>query len=320
MRQYLDLVQHTINTGVRQSNRTGVDTLFVPGSMLQFDMADGFPAVTTKRLAFKSVVGELLGFIRGCDSAEQFRALGSNVWDANANEHGARPNVWLSSPHRKGVDDLGRVYGVQWREWRGSAVFVPSSDFSTGRTCDDEGEYMPGRTVDQLAEVLSSLQTDPTNRRMIINAWHPDEFDRMALPPCHVMYQFIADVSGNKLHLCMYQRSIDLGLGAPFNIASCALFLHIMASLTGFTPGIFTHFMADVHVYVSHIAELTDQLKRPVLPMPKLVYTGPSIALNTAAGGHQKHYSASVFDRILPKHFSLSDYEYSTGSKMEMAT
>lgn len=313
MKQYLDLVRRVIDTGVRQSNRTGIDTLFIPGAMLQFNMADGFPAVTTKRLAFKSVVGELLGFLRGCDSAEQFRALGSTVWDANANEHGARKNAWLSSPYRKGVDDLGRIYGVQWRKWNSSAKFHPSSDFAAGEECDNEGEYLPGIEVDQLADVLHSLQTDPTNRRMIINGWRPDEFDQMALPPCHIMYQFIADVTNTKLHLCMYQRSCDLGLGGPFNIASSALFLHIMSALTGFNPGTFTHFLADAHVYVNHIAELKAQMERPLRRLPSLLYSGPSTDID------DKKYTAAVFDAILPSHFSLFGYEHSIGSKIEMA-
>jgi len=310
MKQYLDLVRRVIDTGARQSNRTGIDTLFIPGAMLQFDMADGFPAVTTKRLAFKSVVGELLGFLRGCDSAEQFRALGSNVWDANANEHGTLPNAWLSSPHRKGKDDLGRIYGVQWRAWSVAATQDPET-----------GLWANNGHIDQLATVLRALQNNPTDRRMVISGWRPDEFGMMALPPCHVMYQFIADVTHNKLHLCMFQRSCDLGLGIPFNIASCALFLHIMSALTGFIPGTFTHFLADTHVYVNHIEELEAQMKRQPHALPKLNYTGPSIALYPKDRKLViEHYTPQVFDTILPSHFSLSDYEYSVGVKMAMAT
>jgi len=325
MKPYLDLVKRVIETGTRQSNRTGIDTLFIPGSMLHFNMSDGFPAVTTKRLAFKSVVGELLGFLRGCDSAEQFRALGSTVWDANANENGVRPNPWLSNANRKGKDDLGRIYGVQWRNWRGKPHIVDVNPVS--RDADNmnfmaEIEYTP---VDQLANVLNTLYTNPTDRRMIINGWRPDEFGQMALPPCHILYQFVADVSNNKLHLCMYQRSADLGLGVPFNIASCALFLHIMSALTGFKPGVFTHFMADVHVYVNHIEELKIQLERPLKPLPQLVYNGPAVGITDNATIDRSTpilvgFDSSVFDTLMPSHFSLKGYEYSAGSKMEMAT
>ena len=190
MQTYLNLLNRILINGQRQSNRTGIDSIFVPGAMMQFNVHPFFPAVTTKKLFFKKTVGELIGFLRGYDNAAQFRELGCDIWDQNANKHGTDlngnfvENKWLSNPNRKGEDDLGRVYGVQWRDWR-----VENSGSSN--------------SIDQVQNVLTKLVEDPTDRRMIINAWRPDEFDQMALPPCHILYQFLANVSTNELHLCM---------------------------------------------------------------------------------------------------------------------
>jgi len=157
MRQYLDLLQNILHTGERQSNRTGIDTLTLPGAMLKFDLRNGFPAMTTKKLAFGQVKGELIGFLHGCTSAEDFRDLGCTIWDANANEN----QVWLNNPERKGVDDLGPIYGSQWREW-------------CAWDCD----------VDQVANALKAVREIPESRRIIVTAWNPGEIDKMALPPC----------------------------------------------------------------------------------------------------------------------------------------
>src|SRR5690606_34413872 len=184
MRNYLDLLLDVLENGYRQGNRTGIDTLSIPGAMLRFDLAKGFPAVTTKKLAFKAVVGELIGFLRGYDSAADFRRLNCRIWDQNANENGQ----WLSNHNRKGDDDLGRIYGVQWRWWNGSGV--------------DE--------LDQVMTELNDIRNNSTSRRISINAWRPDEFDQMALPPGHVLYQFIVNTERKELNLCMYQRSADL--------------------------------------------------------------------------------------------------------------
>jgi thymidylate synthase len=239
MQNYHELLQNVLDTGVTQVNRTGVSARFIPGAMLRYDLQQGFPAITTKRLAFGAVKGELIGFLHGCQSAADFRALNCNIWTQNANENQA----WLNNPNRKGTDDLGRIYGAIWRDFNG---------------------------IDQLKEVVIKIINNPTDRRIIMSAWKPDEFDKMALPPCHVMYQFIVDTVNKKLHLCMYQRSCDLFLGVPFNIASCALLLSIVAEATGYTPGTFTHFLADAHIYENHIEQVKMQLNRQHLEPPKL--------------------------------------------------
>lgn len=198
MKNYQQMLSHILEHGTTQSNRTGVKAISVPGYMLQFDLSKGFPAVTTKKLAFKTMVGELIGFLRGYSSAAQFRSLGCNIWDQNANENKA----WLENPNRKGDDDLGRIYGVQWRDW---------SEYRGEDQCltdlnGDAPAYIRG-TFDQVQNAIDTIRSDPTNRRIIISAWRPDEFALMALPPCHVLYQFIVDTTNCKLNMCLYQRS-----------------------------------------------------------------------------------------------------------------
>lgn len=286
MKAYQALLADVLQNGTRQANRTGTDAISLPGAMLKFDLAEGFPAVTTKKLAWKAVVGELVGFLRGCDNAAEFRALGCNVWNQNANEN----KQWLANPNRKGEDDLGRIYGVQWREWKGE----------------------DGRVVDQVTNVLNTLRTNPTDRRMIVSAWRPDEFDQMALPPCHVLYQFIANVERKELNLCMYQRSCDLFLGVPFNIASAALFLIIMAHLTGFKPRFFTHFLADAHIYVNHEDQVREQLSREPRNPPKLIING----IPEFDGAN---FDPTWIDRLDPASFVLEGYEPHSAIKAPMA-
>lgn len=286
MKAYLDLLADVLKNGTRQSNRTGIDAISLPGAMLKFDLAEGFPAVTTKKLAWKAVVGELVGFLRGCDNAAEFRALGCNVWNQNANEN----KQWLANPNRKGEDDLGRIYGVQWRGWKGA----------------------DGRVVDQVTNVLNTLRTNPTDRRMIVSAWKPDEFDQMALPPCHVLYQFIANVERNELNLCLYQRSADLVLGIPFNCSSASLFLSIVAHLTGFKPRFFTHFLADAHVYVNHVDQVSEQISREPRNPPKLV-------INNIPAFDGTNFDPTWIDRLDPADFVLEGYDPHPAIKAPMA-
>ena len=300
MQTYLNLLNHILINGQRQSNRTGIDSIFVPGAMMQFNVHPFFPAVTTKKLFFKKTVGELIGFLRGCDNAAQFRELGCDIWDKNANEHGTDlngnfvENKWLSNPNRKGEDDLGRVYGVQWRNWRWE---------------DRDGS----NSIDQVQNVLTKLVEDPTDRRMIINAWRPDEFDQMALPPCHILSQFLADVNNRVLNLCYYQRSCDVALGVPFNIASYALMLFIFAKMTGFTPGTLTAFMADTHIYVNHLEGVAEQLTRKPYAPPRLAYSGPDLA------ELYKQHGVKAFDYLRTEYFSLEGYEHHPAIKFDMA-
>lgn len=283
MEQYQSLVAKILKEGVSRPDRTGVGSMFLPGYFMQFDLSEGFPAVTTKNLAFKNMVGETIGFLRGYDNAEDFRALGCTVWDANANADGIRPNAWLRSPHRKGTDDLGRIYGVQWRNW----------------ATDEE-------PLDQVLSVLEKLRTQPNDRRMIVNAWRPEEFNKMALPPCHVLHHFLADTANNTLHLNMFQRSVDTMLGLPFNIAQYALILHIMAKLSGFNPGKVGMMLSDVHIYHNHFEAAKELVSRTPRPSPKLVITGklatsqPWALLDT--------YGGLLFEHITPDDFTLGGY------------
>jgi thymidylate synthase len=279
MKQYIDLLREVLQTGRKANNRTGVSALAISGAMLRFDLDQGFPAVTTKKLAFGAVKAELIGFIRGYDNAAMFRELGCNIWNQNANENTA----WLSNRSRKGEDDLGRIYGVQWRGWRGE----------------------DGAVVDQLANAVHTILHNPTDRRIIVSAWRPDELHKMALPPCHVLYQFIADPEDKKLDLCMYQRSCDMFLGVPFNIASASLLLSLVAHMTGYTPGTFTHFMADVHIYTNHVNQVLEQIGREPKALPKLVLDGVPLLQPDATIPQVQE----ALDSIKPEHISLDGYD-----------
>lgn len=287
MRNYLDLLQEVMEHGVRQANRTGVDALSIPGATLRFDLADGFPLMTTKKMPFRSIAAEFVGFLRGYDNAADFRALGCKIWDQNANENAQ----WLNNPYRKGTDDLGRIYGVQWRRWRGA----------------------DGREVDQVMNAIRTIHERPTDRRIIITAWKPDELGQMALPPCHLLYQFLVSVEKRELHLCMYQRSCDLFLGVPFNIASSALFLSIMAHLTGYTPRYFTHFLADAHIYVNHLDQVREQIGRLPLPLPRL-----AIDARIPAYDGEDFHPESI-DKVAPEDFRLVGYNSHPAIRAPMA-
>lgn len=290
MRQYLDLLERILSEGSLQENRTGINAIRLDGHMLQFNMADGFPAVTTKKLAFNSVKGELIGFIRGYQSADDFRALGCKVWDQNANE-----NVqWLANPYRKGEDHLGRIYGVQWRSW--------ATDSELG---------LP--YIDQLANAVNDVMHNPTSRRIIVNAWNPAELQYMALPPCHMMFQLLVDVKTNTLSMLMYQRSCDAFLGIPFNIASYALLLHLIARATGKNPGKLTMFLADVHIYENHVDQVQEQLlRKPFCP--------PILALEQVSDEAGIPYIGMQYlDNVKPEDIRLVCYDHHPAIKAPMA-
>ena len=246
MKQYLDLCRKVLDEGLWKTNRTGIDHIGYIGDMMRFDMSSGFPAVTTKKLAFKSVVGEMLGFLRGYDNAADFRKLGCNVWDTNANEN----ETWLKNPNRKGEDDLGSIYGVQGRAWTSNTL---------------KGGY---QYIDQLKKVVDDLKAGKDNRREIVTYWNPGELDRMALPPCHLLYQF--GIQGDRLCLSLYQRSCDVPLGIPFNMAGYAWLLCVISQVVGLVPGIFTHFMHDIHIYRNQVEGIKTQLQRELYELPVL--------------------------------------------------
>lgn len=239
MKQYLDALKYIMENGVDRPNRTGIDTRAVFGLPLRFQMKDGFPAITTKKLAFNSMKAELLWFISGSSDLKELQKLGCHIWDANA-----EANYW--KPKAKFEGDMGRVYGVQWRSWR-------TSD---------------GREIDQLAEAIQKIKESPNDRRIIVNAWNPGELNQMALPPCHMMYHFF--VAGNKLSLLMYQRSCDMFLGVPFNIASYSLLLHLVAQVTNLEADECILMLGDAHIYHNHLEQIKEQLSRTPYTAPKL--------------------------------------------------
>jgi len=262
MRKYLDSLQYILDNGTWVENRTGIRTKRVSGMQTRYSMSDGFPAMTTKKLMWKAVVSELLWFIEGSGDERRLAEIlhgtrdpeKRTIWTDNA-----EANYW--KPKAKFDGDLGRVYGVQWRSWQTPVKYSDSDVYSV-------------KVVDQLAEVIENIKAvrnDPTlsvARRLIVTAWNPGELDQMALPPCHMFFQF--HVNGEKLDLQMYQRSCDALLGIPFNIASYSLLLHMVAQVTGFEPGDFIHDMGDVHIYENHLDAVTEQLSREPLPLAKL--------------------------------------------------
>jgi thymidylate synthase len=287
MRQYLDLLLECRRYGKRQKNRTGIDTFMIPGGMMQFDFTYGFPIITTKRIAFGQVVGELLGFIRGYDNARDFRKLGCTIWDANAN----RNAQWLKNPLRQGTDDLGRIYGVQWRDW-------------------EDGR---GRHIDQLGLALHTLLHDPQSRRIIVSAWNPTQLNQMALPPCHLLYQFLYQQEGARLHMTMYMRSCDMFLGVPFNISSYALLLSLVSYVMALTPGRLTMFLADVHIYENHLEQVDLQLSRTPMQLPR-VHLSEEILMR---GDNLSPIER--LERIEPSDIHLDQYEPHGPIRGEMA-
>jgi len=230
MKQYLDLMRHVREQGVRKEDRTGTGTLSVFGHQMRFDLAQGFPVVTTKRLHLRSIIHELLWFLRGDTNIKYLHDNGVTIWDEWADGNG----------------DLGPVYGSQWRSW-------PTAD---------------GRHIDQIAQVLEQLHHNPDSRRIIVSAWNVGEIDRMALPPCHALFQFY--VAAGRLSCQLYQRSADIFLGVPFNIASYALLTLMIAQVVGLEPGEFVHTLGDAHLYLNHLEQTDLQLAREPYPLPTL--------------------------------------------------
>ncbi|MGQ3356791.1 MAG: thymidylate synthase [Phreatobacter sp.] len=230
MRQYHDLMEHVLRHGARKDDRTGTGTLSVFGHQMRFDLSEGFPMVTTKKLHLKSIVHELLWFLKGDTNIAYLKANGVSIWDEWADAEG----------------NLGPVYGKQWRSWA-----APD-----------------GRTIDQIANLVAMLRKNPDSRRLIVSAWNPADVEAMALPPCHCLFQFY--VADGKLSCQLYQRSADIFLGVPFNIASYALLTLMLAQVAGLKPGDFVHTLGDAHLYTNHIEQAELQLTRPLRPLPTM--------------------------------------------------
>ena len=263
MKQYLDLLQHVLDNGTDKSDRTGTGTRSVFGYQMRFNLADGFPVLTTKKLHLKSIIHELLWFLAGDTNIRYLKENGVRIWDEWADENG----------------DLGRVYGAQWRSWRGAN----------------------GETVDQIANVVRQIRQTPDSRRLIVSAWNPAEIDSMALPPCHALFQFY--VANGKLSCQLYQRSADIFLGVPFNIASYALLTMMMAQVCGLQAGEFVHTLGDAHLYQNHLEQARLQLAREPRALPKM-HINPDV----------RDIFAFKFDD-----FTLSDYDPHPHIKAEVS-
>lgn len=235
MKQYLDLLKRITTEGIRKEDRTGTGTLSVFGHQMRFDLSEGFPLLTTKKLHLKSIIHELLWFLQGDTNVKYLQENGVRIWNEWADENG----------------DLGPVYGKQWRAFE---------------TLDKNGNRV---VVDQIKEVINQIKTHPDSRRLLVCAWHPGQTDDMALPPCHTLFQFY--IANGKLSLQLYQRSADTFLGVPFNIASYALLLMMVAQVTGYEPGEFVHTTGDTHLYLNHLQQVEEQLSRTPRPLPRMV-------------------------------------------------
>ncbi|HYO25241.1 MAG TPA: thymidylate synthase [Lacipirellulaceae bacterium] len=229
MQQYLELLNHVLTAGVRKSDRTGTGTRSVFGHQMRFDLAEGFPLVTTKKLHVRSIIHELLWFLRGETNVQSLREHGVTIWDEWADERG----------------ELGPVYGKQWRQWES-----------------------PAGPIDQILHVVQQIKTNPDSRRLIVSAWNVGDVPRMALPPCHLLFQFY--VAEGRLSCQLYQRSADVFLGVPFNIASYALLTMMTAQATGLAPGDFVHTLGDAHLYENHLEQAQLQLSRTPRPLPHM--------------------------------------------------
>jgi thymidylate synthase len=263
MEQYLDLMRRVRREGVRKTDRTGTGTLSVFGHQMRFDLTAGFPLVTTKRVHLKSIVHELVWFLSGETNIAYLREHGVSIWNEWADENG----------------DLGPVYGKQWRSWSAPG----------------------GRAIDQIAEVVETLKTRPDSRRMIVSAWNPADIPDMALAPCHCLFQFY--VAEGRLSCQLYQRSADVFLGVPFNIASYALLTMMMARVTGLRPGEFVHTFGDAHLYLNHLEQADLQLTRAPRPLPRMEID-PTVR--------------SIFD-FRYEHFKLTGYDPHPHIKAEVA-
>ena len=263
MHQYLKLLQHIIDTGTHKSDRTGTGTLSCFGYQFRFNLADGFPLVTTKKLHLKSIIYELLWFLKGDTNIQYLNEHGVSIWNEWADENG----------------DLGPVYGKQWRSWQGA----------------------DGRVIDQISDVIHQIKTNPDSRRMIVSAWNVAELPHMALMPCHSLFQFY--VADGKLSCQLYQRSADVFLGVPFNIASYALLTLMMAQVCELAPGEFVHTFGDVHLYNNHLDQARLQLSRTPYPLP-------SMELNPSV--------KNIFDFVF-EDFKLSNYQFHPPIKAPVA-
>lgn len=253
MKQYLDLLSHVMEHGIEKRDRTGTGTISTFGYQMRFDLSERFPLMTTKKLHLKSIIYELLWFLSGSTNVRYLQENGVKIW-----------NEWAPAD-----GNLGPIYGYQWRSW-------PAAD---------------GRAIDQVSSVVTSLKNNPDSRRHIISAWNVGEIEKMALPPCHILFQFY--VAGDRLSCQLYQRSADIFLGVPFNIASYALLTMMMAQVTGYKPGEFIHTLGDAHIYLNHIEQVRLQLTREPRQLPRMTINGE---INDILGFRYEDFTLSEYE------------------------
>jgi len=299
--QYLELARRILDEGESRQDRTGVGTLSIFGAQLTADLSQGFPALTTKRLAWRSVVGELLWFLEGTGDEHRLREImhgsragGNTIWTANA-----AADYWVPPSGKAG--DLGRIYGVQWRSWRTRQLqgLYHATELPDGTT-RISGAQVVERSIDQIKNIVQTLRTNPTDRRMVLSAFNVGELDQMALPPCHMFAQFYVS-QDKKLSCQVYMRSCDVALGLPFNIASYALLTHMLAQVSGLGVGRLIMSLGDAHIYRTHESTMRTQLEREPLPSPQLNILNPTqdidaFALDDFALVNYQHHAPLQFE------------------------
>ena len=313
MKQYLDLLQDVLDNGTEREDRTGVGTIAVFGRQIRFNMADGFPAVTTKALAWKAVVSELLWFLEGSTNEHRLAEIKNDNKPYAELTEKERKTIWTANYENQGKalgytdGELGRIYGSQWVSFRGITE-------SRDETADRHNAYYNGRNtwyhlieVDQVKNVINEIKSNPNSRRLIVSAWNPVDLNNCVLPPCHILYQF--DVDGDKLSLMWVQRSVDCGTGLPFNIASYALLLHMVARMTGKIPHELIGSLGNTHIYKNHLEHVKEQLTRTPHKLPQLELP--------------EHADYSNIDSFLKSvktsDFKLLNYEHDAPLKYQMA-
>jgi thymidylate synthase len=288
MKQYLDALNYVISNGTKVSNRTGIDTISTFGYQMRFDLQDGFPLVTTKKMHFKGIIHELLWFLNGDTNAKTLQKNGVHIWDEWATEE-------QCAKFRRVEGDLGPIYGHNWRNFGASSKNTQIlNKFGWNKTYNNDG-------VDQISYIINEIKKNPTSRRLIVSAWNPKEINEIALPACHTMFQF--NVINNKLSCQLYQRSADLPLGVPYNIASYALLTHMIAQICNLEVGDYIHTIGDMHIYENQLDGIHEQLTREPLELPK-IYLNPKVQ--------------NIFDFVYDD-IKLIDYQSHTAIKMPVA-
>jgi thymidylate synthase len=345
--QYRNTLREILRTGTWKPNRTGIDSIALPyPAVIVANMKDGYPALTGRRAPFKSASGELCGFLRGVTSAADFRALGCKFWDQNANENAA----WLANAFRQGEDDLGDVYGAQWRRWpafkvtkdiisshgeeltRNAAIERKlSADGWSVIAFDSTDEHKVWhKEMDLLGDCVKTIIKDPNNRRILFHAWNPAKLDEIALPACHLLYQFLPNPVSKELGLSVTIRSNDMPLGWPSNIMEAALLLELVAHLTGYKASYLTIISNDAHIYRNQLDMVDEYLARELFDFPELVIdhvpTFASFQDSLANQSHEPWYEESLakmavswLDRVKPEHFRLVGYQYGDAISAPMA-